>query len=179
MHINKTAGKSIEKWFAINNNPIVGAEQDLCQNIITQFNPSGFYFTVVRNPYSRIVSQFLHWRDNLKRLQPEVSFDFYIKNLSTPVSFVKREYVHMYQHRFHMPCSYWIRSDKFKIFKFEELNSLKDFFIKSFGLEDNLPHINTTQKVDPMSYFSSDTLTIVNQLMDPDFENFNYIKKLP
>ena len=26
MHINKTAGKSIEKWFDINNRPIVGAK---------------------------------------------------------------------------------------------------------------------------------------------------------
>ena len=177
MHINKTAGKSIEEWFALNNTPIVGAKEDACQDVIRKFDRKGFYFTVVRNPYSRIVSQYLHWRDNLQRLKEDVSFRDYILNLDNPSFFVQEEYLHLYQKRFHMPCDYWIRRDVFRVFKFEKIHEVKNFFMESLGFKDNFPHINTTSKVDVMSYFDADTLKVVNTLMKADFHRFRYEMK--
>lgn len=174
MHINKTAGKSIERWFDINDSPIVGAKQDACQDIIRHFDDSGFYFTVVRNPYSRIVSQFVHWRDNLKRLREGVSFKDYILNLNNPSFFVQPKHLHKYQLRFHMPCSYWIRSERFKIFKFEDIEGFVEYFVNNFDFKDNFPCLNTTTKNDIMSYFDEETIKIVNDIMLPDFQNFDY-----
>jgi len=177
IHINKTAGKSIEKWFKINNQPIVGAEQDQCQRIISDFNSEDFYFTVVRNPYNRIVSNFLHWKKNLERIKPEATFETYIQNLNNPKVFVKPKFLNLYHKRFHMPCSYWIKSDKVKIFKFEDLNVFKKYFIENFAFKDNLPDINKNNKYNAMRFFNEETLQIINNLMNDDFLKFNYKKK--
>ena len=174
MHINKTAGKSIERWFDINNSPIVGARQDACQGIINNFRDNAFYFTVVRNPYSRIVSQFIHWRDNLKRLKNGISFKDYILNLDNPSFFVQPNHLSKYQKRFHMPCSYWIKSDRFKIFKFENIEDLVKYFVNNFDFKNNFPRLNTTTKNDVMSYFDKETIKIINEIMQADFENFGY-----
>lgn len=174
IHINKTAGKSIEKWFKINNQPIVGAEQDRCQRVINNFNSEDFYFTVVRNPYDRIVSNFLHWKNNLERIKPEVEFTTYVQNLNNPRVFVKPQFLHAYKTRFHMPCSHWIKSDKVKIFKFEELNIFKKYFIENFAFKDNLPDINKNSKYDTMSFFNKELLQIINNLMNDDFIKFKY-----
>lgn len=174
MHINKTAGKSIEQWFISNGFDLVGAKEDKCQRIIEHFNSNDFYFTVIRNPYTRIVSQFIHWKDNLHRIKENTTFDYYVKNLNNPKLFVKPEYIRRYSKKFHSPCSYWIKSNRFKIFRFEKLDELKTYFIDRLNFKNNFPHINTTEKQDTIQYFNKETLRIINDLMIDDFINFGY-----
>jgi len=179
LHINKTSGVSIRKWFIDNNHRLDSRnEWQTTHKIIDKINNDDFYFTVVRDPYSRIVSQFLHWRDNLKRLKDDISFKDYILNLDNPSFFVKHNLLSKYKYhkKFHMPCSYWIRSERFKIFKFENIEELVGYFVNNYGFENNFPKLNTTIKNDIMSYFDKETLKIVNDIMQPDFQNFGYDK---
>ena len=175
LHINKTSGVSIRKWFIDNGYRLdQNNEWQTDHKIINDINDKDLYFTVVRNPYSRIVSQFLHWKDNLNRLKDCITFKDYILNLNSPSFFVKKEHLHKYQKKFHMPCSYWIKSDKFKIFKFENIENLVEYFVNNHGFKNNFPRLNTTDKNNSMSYFDKETLKIVNEIMQPDFHNFNY-----
>lgn len=175
LHINKTSGVSIRKWFIDNGYKLDNNnEWQTDHRIIDKVNDTDFYFTVVRNPYCRIVSQFMHWRDNLKRLKNGISFKDYILNLDNPSVFVQPNHLSKYQERFHMPCSYWIKSDRFKIFKFENIQELVEYFVNNLHFKNNFPRLNVTNKDDIMRYFDNETIKIVNEIMQPDFHNFKY-----
>lgn len=171
MHINKTAGQSVVKWFHDNGKKI----QDY-QDIYRNFDNS-LYFTIVRNPYDRVASQFFHWKDNLKRIKPEIEFNFYIENLYKSDKWLINGHHPWYHKRFNLPCSYWIKSDKYKIFKFENLSEMKEYFTKHHGFIDNFPHINKTKSLKTYKQFYDEkTIQTVQQYFESDFLNFGYEK---
>ena len=176
MHINKTSGKSINFWLKQNGVRIPPHNH----NIIQYFDNTFFYFTVVRNPYDRVVrnpydrvaSQFLHWKNNLKRIKSDIAFDFYINNLDQPDLWLEtgKEF---YLKRFNEPCSNWIKSDKINVFKFENLENLENYFKTNHGFEGKLPHLNkSNEKKSYLEMYSEKTKEIVFTRMKVDFERF-------
>jgi hypothetical protein len=172
MHINKTAGQSVVKWFALNNVPI----RDY-QNIYRTFDNQSFYFAIVRNPYDRVASQFFHWRDNLKRIRPEVELNEYVSNISDSSKWLIGGYHPWFHARFNEPCSKWIVSNKIKVFKFEEMDKMKNFFIREFNFKNNFPHINKTKSLKSYkALYNNQSLQIIQEKFKTDFDNFGYEK---
>jgi len=170
MHINKTAGQSVVKWFADNNIQI----QDY-QDVYRTFDNQSFYFTLVRNPYDRVASQFFHWRDNLKRIKPEFELDEYVSNLSNSSKWLVGGYHPWYYDRFNSPCSDWIVGDKIKIFKFEEMDKMINYFMKEFKFKNNFPHINKTKSLKSYkTFYSEGSIQIIQEKFKDDFDNFGY-----
>ena len=172
MHINKTAGQSVTKWFQNNGHQIVDY-----QNIYTTFDNGSLYFTVVRNPYDRVASQFFHWKDNLKRIKPEIEFDFYVENLYNSNKWLINGHHPWYYERFNLPCSHWIRNDKYKVFKFEDLQEMKDYFTERYNFRNEFPHINKTKSLKSYKkYYNKRTTEIIQKHFESDFLNFGYEK---
>lgn len=170
MHINKTAGKSIVKWLHDN-----GHKVDDFQDVYNTFNNNNFYFTVVRNPYDRIASQFFHWRDNLKRIDSKITLDFYVENIRQPEKWLLNGNHPWFYSRLNQSCKSWIKSDIIKVFKFENLKEMENYFFVNFGFTCPLPHINKTKNLKSYSHFyNKNSIKIINDLLKDDFETFNY-----
>lgn len=176
LHINKTGGQSVIKWFNDNNININNGH-----NLYTdaQLVNTHFKFTVVRNPYNRVASQFYHWRDNLNRLKKNIDINIYIKYINNESYWLISGDHRQYKKRYIQPCTQWINSiyRYNKIYKFEELYKLQKDMQTNFNFTGNIPHINKSKA--QKNYFSElndESISIINKLYDHDFLLFNYEK---
>lgn len=170
MHINKTAGQSVVEWFELNNIRINDFE-----NKYKTFDKNKFYFTIVRNPYDRVASQFFHWRDNLKRIKPNITLNEYIENFEDSSQWLINGHHPKFYKRYNEPCSDWILSEQYKVFKFEEMDIFKSYFIENFGFKDNFPHKNKSKAAKSyVEQYNSDSIVKINKIFENDFEKFNY-----
>jgi hypothetical protein len=194
MHINKTAGTSIQEWFRENFN-----EYDLKSanpqskktghELITEFKDNIFYFTVVRNPYNRIASHYFQW-DKYGWWKPEIedlnSFIRHLPNINTyeDIGNIVNHLDRNTMVEFFKPCTHWIGDiNKFKIFKTEKLDELTIFFQKIFNknklfrkkLERN-EHTKTKALSSYKHFYNDNSIEIIKDLFKEDFDNFGYQK---
>ena len=171
MHINKTGGSVVKKWFKANELPLGGPE-GVHKNITdSQYGQARFYFTIVRNPYDRAASHFFMWRDNHKYFRTEVTLDDYVKALherhmhpgrvegrfrdrrrnAALLSLGKEssQRIITFQDRLFNSCSDWMTSstaqDNLAIFKCEEMDKLENFFTKRLSITIPLKDIRVEE----------------------------------
>lgn len=197
LHINKCAGTSIHSYFKKN-----GIQMYNCapgdHKIIEDFEEDVLYLTMVRNPYNRIVSHFNQWvsagwiqgydlntfvsklrecyADNsTKKILAGTPLNRWgqLPNSTSPVSI-----------KFIKPCRYWIRDmSRFKVFKFEELQAVDDFFTeRGHIVKHNMQGVKEEKTITEglpsyIDRLTDDSIRIINELFAEDFENFNYKKK--
>lgn len=175
--INRTSEDNVKQWFFNNNKRSSYSSTVFPYEIIRSFKREVFYFTVVRNPYSRLVSQFLHSKDILKIFKDDVDFSTYIKNLRKPSVYCKSDKLKDYPVKFHFSCSDWLGDyqKNVEIFQYEYLGILEGFFNFYYGMEKNLERDNDTPDDRYyFNYYDQETLEIVNTIMAKDFHNFDY-----
>lgn len=166
IHIIKTAGVSIEKQF---NQPT--HDHATAMEYKTRLGHAFkdyFSFTIVRNPWDKMVSQFFF--NGHKWVEPGTTFKEYIQ------LFAKGKQISRYS-PFHLP---YITDDKGEIIvdyigKFESLNeSMKHVYNKINIPYQILPHENKSQRKDYRSYYDSESIEIVSQLFQEEIKIFNY-----
>jgi len=161
VHIPKTAGTSIYKTLGI---------KEPGHKRLLEYTPNTF--SVVRNPFDRLVSHFCYIKTNnsyyYKKhpqcdLMKDCNFsDFVYLLLSSKETLLD-------------PQCYYICDDKDNvlvehILRFESLN---EDFKKFWDL--NLLHVNKSKrKKDWRFYYNDKTLEIVNKVYAKDFQIFNY-----
>ena len=168
IHIPKTAGTSISAYFNEQQTRlrIQPGKHDTVHHIKQRFfNIYNSYnkFTIVRNPYDRMVSWYSFLKEN--SLKNVIPFDEWIKDHSKLWHIDDPEY-------FAGPQYVWI--DKtVNVLKYENLKEdLNNFFNK----EIDLPIINKSKRKDYLSYYNKESLNIVYNKHKEDFKKFNYKK---
>ena len=198
-HIPKTAGISISSLI-----PATSVIQILRRDVLTQLNKQKYLlpypdfsfhvtpkdlsdivknyqvelcydvsFSVVRNPWSRVVSMYNYaHQDNLFRLygQEKLTFDkfceFLFRNkdndMMLPV-LSQTTWTHSV-----------IKLDR--ILKFEHLKKDWPKFVDDYNLNlPDLPHLNTSKKVNYKSYYNHYTKNLIGNMFNQDIEIFEYV----
>ena len=169
VHIPKNAGTSIEALFANNSFRIQPSKHADIYEIKRKFkNSYNSYkkFTIIRNPYDKMVSWYFYLKRNLGERYEVLEFNEWIKDpskfwhIDDPISYLK-------------PQHEWI-DDTVVLIKYENLDKeLNQFFNKKI----ELPIINKSKHNHYLEYYNKESLTIIYDRYKEDFKKYNYKKQ--
>lgn len=174
IHINKTGGSSIEK--ALN----IPFEHKTALEKISEIGikrwQKKYSFTVVRNPWDKVVSHYHFRLQNGKIYPPENPIGFREWVIQ---AYHHRHPAHFSTERLFMPQVNWISDADGnvlldRILRFERLEA--DFIqvLTHLGLQAKLPHEKQTDRGRYQQYFDVTTRRVVEQAFWSDIEYFEY-----
>lgn len=176
IHINKTAGTSIGNAIGLPIKHHRTATEVIAAIGKDKWN-TAYKFTLVRNPWDKVVS---HYEYRRKRNKTEVA------SRNIPFSeWVKKTYgqdkdpFYYNNPRAFQPQVEWLKDDEGKISidfigKFESINEDFDQIKKAIGIEAELPHLNPTKRAGYQSYYDDETREIVAHWFREDIKVFGY-----
>ena len=176
IHINKTAGTSIGKAIGLPVKHHQTAREIIAKIGRDKWN-TAYKFTLVRNPWDKVVS---HYQYRRKRNKTEVatrnvSFSEWVKKTYGPD---KDPFFYNNPKAF-QPQVEWLKDDQGRIAidfigKFESINDDFDQIKNIIGIEAELPHLNASKRAGYQSYYDDETRQIVAQWFHEDIEVFGY-----
>jgi len=183
IHIPKTAGTTVKHYLKIHKIPLIHSH-DSFETLLKKYGKQirdYFSFAIVRNPWDKHLSQFLHWQDNLKKWKTGVTFEDYLNNLQN----LKKISV---GNNFQLGLlatpqfNYLCDGDKVGvkyILKFENLANdfkfVQEYLDSSIPLEKIQPFINATKHEHYSRYYHNDKMIkVVEQVNSKDISFFNY-----
>ncbi len=208
--IPKTAGTSLVKTFNIKElifrtryDKIVYKNEDnitfghasikdiLKKNIISQKQYDSFYkFTVVRNPYDRVVSLFFYRKLNNKYSFKEwVRFLFKNKNNIAPLSHINvnpppkgyfknskppLDINYSQIENIWNPMCKWIPEDIDNIYYLEDLSKVKEIFDENITIKK----LNSRNHKKYNEYYDDETRNMIYEIYKDDFLRFNYSQNI-
>ena len=168
IHIPKNAGTSIEEYFGNGSVRIQPSKHADIYEIKRKFkNSYNNYrkFTIIRNPYDKMVSWYFYLKRNLGENYNIIEFNEWIKDPSKfwhandPIDYLKSQYK-------------WI-NDTVEIIKFENINKeLNKFFNKKI----DLPITNKSNHDHYLNHYNKESLDIIYNRYKEDFKKYNYKK---
>lgn len=176
IHINKTAGTSIGKAIGL---PV--KHHQTAKEIIAAIGmdnwDSAYKFTLVRNPWDKVVS---HYEYRRKRNKTELA----TRNISF-VEWVKKTYgPEKDSFYYNNPKAFqaqveWLKDNEDEISvdfvgKFESINKDFNHIASVIGLDASLPHLNASKRRAYQSYYDDETMEIVARWFAEDIELFGY-----
>ena len=201
IHVPKTAGDSVETLLddKYEDKKRIGRHQSLpyfqCKYVLEGYK----IFTVVRNPYSRLLSAYNHM-SSLNGLK----CDFY-EFLKAVRHFLMDEHMRYKQQLIRagpnshypvlkikslgimiepvliMPYQFWVTKNpdkNIRFLRFENIEQEWEGYKKEVGIESKLPHRNKNPKkgsnLDYRGYYEKDSQKIIEQCYDWELEKFNY-----
>jgi len=136
-----------------------------------------YRFTLVRNPWDKVVS---HYEYRRKRNKTEVaslgiSFSEWVKKTYGP----EKDPLYYNNPKAFQPQVEWLKDDEGNmtidfIGKFETINEDFNQIKSAIGLEAELPHLNASKRADYHSYYDDETREIVANWFREDIEAFGY-----
>ncbi|MEQ8324251.1 MAG: sulfotransferase family 2 domain-containing protein [Vicingaceae bacterium] len=125
-------------------------------------------FTLVRNPFDRVLSIYKYWqsRNNLPRSTP---FSEFVQMISSRPSFKTK-----------WPNQVFFVNDENgnllldEVFKLEEKKKLETFLTARLNKDVVMPHARATKKLSSRQIYGRRSMEQVNQLYKEDFETFDY-----
>ena len=182
IHIPKTAGTSIEKYF--NSDKPQCLKHDVIKDIKIKFPKeynSYAKFTVVRNPYDRMVSWYFHLKERVESDGFDLEKDFtlgFVKWIEDPLKtrYTKWSLTEAGQkdpNPTYLNPQHTYIDETVTVLKYENLsNELNEYF----GKEINLSTYNRSnlRKGHFLNYYNKYSLDIVYGRYKEDFEKFNY-----
>lgn len=175
IHINKNGGTSISsniKLYAKKHMTVKEVQEQIGLDWFRAFT-----FTVIRNPYDKVVSQYEHrFRLNHDNIRTKnISFDEWIKFTYKE----KRPEFRKAGPNFFSTQKEWLLNKNGKIdidyiVRFENL--IEDYRVIQdiIGIKEKLPHLNKTERKPYKKYYSKESKKIVEDYFKDDFEEFNY-----
>lgn len=190
-HIGRTGGGSIENAlinygskkphkppYFLNNPKIIEFEASQHWTSMEERKALGeeiweqcFRFTIVRNPWDRILSQY---KGHVMKEMPGLSFEQYLHR-----SFVEK--VSHDDFRFIQPCMDWITDDEGNLLvkhigKFENLQEDFNTICEILKIPKSiLPHINKDPNKEPYEkYYTPELAELVAKAFEKDIKQFNY-----
>lgn len=186
IHVPKTAGSSIEKalnWQGANH--LIGplnkkynvCPQHLYWSEIKEEIPEAenfLKFSVVRNPFDRLVSEYFYARQNKCRPNSFVdglSFrDFVDKFLELPDQ--ERQFI--FDRHLEPQVNFIEGCENLNLFHFEYLEKCFSF-LRSLGVVGSIPKINTSNHKNWNLYYDDKISSKVYEFYAKDFDKFGYV----
>lgn len=177
IHINKTAGTSIIDVIGKPFRKHLTAKEII--NVIGQKKWDAAYkFTVIRNPWDKVVSQYKH---NIKvnssnMANKKISFKDWV---GCTYGEPKDEFYYARPQMFY-PQVDWLKNrqgkiDIDKIIRFENLNSGINEVFESLSIDRKLPHLNRTPKTSYRDFYDDESRQIIADWFHEDIREFRYI----
>lgn len=176
IHINKTAGTSIGKAIGLPIKDHLMATEVIARIGIDKWN-AAYKFTVVRNPWDKVVSHYEYRRKKNKTqiASRNISFTDWVK-----MTYGEEKNTFYYNNpRSFQPQVDWLKDIEGKISmdfigKFESINKDFNHIRDVIGLDATLPHLNASNRVSYQSYYDDETRDIVAHWFREDIEEFGY-----
>lgn len=182
VHIPKTAGVSISQNLFGN----LGGGHKTITDYHLIYSPSEFNryfkFTIVRNPWDRLVSAYFFLKEGGFKADEKEWFDEHLASYNTFEEFVlqwvNQENIYTYNH--FIPQYHFVtHRNKLavnKFYKLENITSAVQDISTKLGVELSLSHKNKTKnrKPDYREYYNSRTKKIINQVYQRDITLFDY-----
>ena len=176
IHINKTAGTSIGKAIGLPIKDHLMAKEVIARIGIDKWNEA-YKFTVVRNPWDKVVSHYEYRRKKNKTqiASCNIPFSDWVK-----MTYGENKDTFYYNNpRSFQPQLDWLKDDEGNlamdyVIKFEKINQGFDHVKGVIGLDTNLPHLNASNRVSYHSYYDDDTRDIVAKWFRADINEFGY-----
>lgn len=160
IHINKTGGSSIEKVF--NYEGIKHERPDQLKELIGEDKWEDYFkFTIVRNPWDRLVSEFFY-----RKKKGSVSSDFkeWLFSMSRMKNTVSAG-----------PQINWIGEEMDYVGRFEDFQVSFDYVCNKVGLgKIILPHTNATSHDHYSKYYDGESRDLVAEWHKEDLDAFDY-----
>ncbi len=143
------------------------------ENIFNSF----YKFSIVRNPFDRVISEYLHIKDTsqppyLARFKTMSLDDFVLEGLSLS----QTERINLFDGHLETQCSYVLDENKSllvdKVFKLENLQECVDFLKNIVGIEA-FPHARNTTPIENFT-FSEESKEMIKIFYKEDFDFFSY-----
>ena len=176
VHINKTAGTSIGRAIGLPDKDHLTAKEII--SMIGRQNWDGAYkFTVVRNPWDKVVSLYEYRRKKNKTLIASrgVSFTDWVK-----LTHGQNQDPFYYNN----PKSFqtqleWLRDDEDGIAidyvaRFETLHADFEQIKTAIGCNANLPHLNASSRKNFKEYYTAESRDIIARWYQQDIDFFAY-----
>lgn len=181
IHITKTGGTSIENtgklinqnWGRFHKNEI-GYWHKIFEKYPNKIKSKYDWFTVVRNPYNRILSEYYCKWGGIGNENIDHNIDEFNKYLINKVKNCR--YLKHYTKQFkYIPDN---KNIKIRILKFENLKEEFKKLLKEYNLPDiELLHENKAKnKKFTINDFNDELINTINKVYDKDFKMFGYKK---
>jgi hypothetical protein len=173
IHINKNGGTSMSR--AIGFKRKIHRSASKIKKIINDKEwDNSIKFTIIRNPFSRVVSQF-NFHKKTGQLDKNISFHDWVvktyKNRKIKYKFLRNLYIYKNQIEWISIENKIIVDD---ILRFESLDNDLKLFNEKYSLSLKLDHLNSTKKVDYKKYYNLTTKKIISHYFKDDLEYFKY-----
>ena len=176
IHINKTAGTSIGQAIGLPVKHHLMATEVMEQIGMDAWNQA-FKFTVVRNPWDKVVSHYEYRRKKNKTeiASRDVPFSEWVFKTYGP----NKDTFYYNNPRSFQPQVEWLKDtdgvvSMDYIIRFESINEGFEQVCDAIGLDVELPHLNASKRVDYRSYYNAETRAIVAQWFREDIQAFGY-----
>jgi hypothetical protein len=174
IHINKNGGTSIERAIRLPQRHLT--VQEMKPEISEARWQKAFKFTIVRNPWGRIVSLF-HYRlrNNQTGLEEaELTFEDWLKR-----TLVEQDPQYYDKPKMFLPQVDWLvdangQIEMDFIGRFEQLSEDFDYIAKQLKTTAKLPHVNASKHRHYSTYYTDETAAIVRDWYAKDIAEFGY-----
>ncbi len=176
IHINKTAGTSIIKVIGKPFRKHLTAKE-IIKTIGQEKWDNAYKFTVVRNPWDKVVSQYKH---NIKMnsnnmAKKHIEFKDWVSSTYGE----KKDPKYYGRPQMFLPQVEWLKDfdgkiDIEKIIRFENLNEGINDVFKTLNIEHQLPHVNKTHKSNYKDFYDTETKNIISEWFHEDIAVFGY-----
>ncbi len=176
IHINKTGGTSVAKTIGLPHINHLTVPNII--EIVGQENfDAAFKFTVVRNPWSKVVS---HYNFRIATNQTNmgdghITFKDWVK-----CTYGKDKNTFYYDNvKMFQPQVDWLKDSEGRIvienrIRFENIEEDFKKIANIIGVKNNLPHLKSTKKVDYKTFYDDETKEIVREWFQEDLAVFGY-----
>lgn len=176
IHINKTAGTSIIKVIGKPFRKHLTAKE-IISTIGQKKWDSAYKFTVIRNPWDKVVSQYKH---NIKMNSNNMAkkhIEF--KDWVSCTYGINKDAKYYGRPQMFLPQVEWLKNykneiDIDKIIRFENLNEGINNVFKTLGIKHELPHVNRTVKTDYKKFYDNESKKIIADWFHEDIDVFGY-----
>lgn len=176
IHINKTAGTSIGNAIGLPIKHHQTAREVIARIGMDQWD-AAYKFTLVRNPWDKVVSHYEYRRKRNKTglANNEIAFPVWVKKTYGPD---KDPYYYNNPKAF-QPQVDWLKDDDGNISidyigKFESINEDFKQIKNAIGIDAELPHLNASKRSGYRHYYDEETREIVSRWFHEDIDSFGY-----
>ncbi len=175
IHINKTGGSSIEHALRV---PLIHETATTFRNNIGVARwDRRFSFSIVRNPWDRVVSHF-HYRqmtDQTGLGDSSLSFKDWVRKV-----YVERAAEYVDEEKMFLTQSDWVTDEEGRIMvdyigRFEQLDETWSEICRRLNREHTaLPHVKKSSRQNYRDYYDQESRDIVENFFKKDVVNFGY-----